>query len=151
MSGEMQRLRAMARVMDDAVRVPGTTFRIGLDALLGLIPGVGDLAGGLTTAYTIVAAQRLGAPRIVLLRMFWNVVVDTVVGSIPLLGDVFDAAYRANRRNVQLLEAYTATPIRTERSSKAFMLMVIGALTVVVCGGIVLALLLARAIWTALF
>jgi hypothetical protein len=151
MNGEMQRLRAIARIMDDAVRVPGTNFRIGLDALFGLIPGAGDLAGGLTTAYTIVAAQRLGAPRIVLLRMFWNVVVDTVFGSIPVLGDLFDAAYRANRRNVQLLEAYSASPVRAHRSSKAFMVMVIAALILVVSAGIAVAFLLARALWTALF
>lgn len=151
MNGELQRLRTIARVMDDAVRIPGTNFRVGLDALLGLVPGVGDVAGGLTTAYTMVAAQRLGAPRIVLVRMFWNVLVDTVFGSIPVLGDFFDAAYRANRRNVQLLEAYSAAPARTERSSKAFVAALIAALVVVLAGGVTLAFLLVRALWTALF
>jgi hypothetical protein len=151
MSDELQRLRALARVMDDAVRVPGTNFRVGLDALLGLVPGLGDVAGGLTTAYTIVAAQRLGAPRIVLLRMFWNVLVDTVFGSIPLLGDFFDAAYRANRRNVQILESYTTAPARTQRASKAFMIAIIFALGLVIGAGVALAFLLVRALWNALF
>jgi hypothetical protein len=147
---ELQRLRTIARVMDDAVRVPGTNFRVGLDALLGLVPGLGDVAGGLTTAYTIVAAQKLGAPRIVLLRMFWNVLIDTVVGSIPFLGDVFDAAYRANRRNVQLLESYMTAPTRTQRASKAFLVAVIVALVLVVGAGLTVAFLLVRALWNAL-
>src|SRR5215207_1034330 len=117
MADDLKTLRTLARVMDDAVVIPGTRFRIGLDALIGLIPGVGDLAGGVTTAYALLVAQRLGAPPTVLFRIVWNVLVDTIFGSIPLLGDLFDAGFRANRRNAQLLERYVAAPERTRRSS----------------------------------
>jgi hypothetical protein len=148
---ELEGLRAMARVMDDAILVPGTRFRIGLDALIGLIPGMGDVAGGVTAAYALVVAQRLGAPRSVLLRMVWNVLVDSVLGAVPLAGDLFDAAYRANRRNVQLLERFAGAPARTARSSRLFLGLTLAALALIVLGGIVLALLAVRAIGRALF
>jgi hypothetical protein len=151
MATSLTTLRNIARVMDDAVRIPGTNFRVGLDAILGLFPGVGDVAGGLTTAYTIVAAQRMGAPNSVLLRMLWNVLVDTVVGSVPVLGDLFDAAYRANRRNVDLVEAYASAPAQTERSSKAFVVVLMIGLVLIVIGGITVTYLLVRALWQLLF
>ena len=137
--------------MDDAVRIPGTNFRIGLDALLGLIPGVGDVAGGATTAYTILAAHRMGAPKAVLVRMLINVLLDTVVGSVPVLGDLFDASYRANRRNVNLIEKYAGAPVATQKSSSAFVVLLLVALVAIVFGGLVLAFLVARALYNALF
>lgn len=137
--------------MDDAVRIPGTNFRIGLDAVLGLIPGVGDVAGGATTAYTIIAAHRLGAPKSVLIRMLFNVLLDTLVGSIPVLGDLFDASFRANRRNVQLIEAYAGMPATTERSSKVFVGFLIVTLVALIVGGMVLAYMIARALFNAIF
>lgn len=100
----LARLRALARLLDAAVRVPGTSFRVGLDPLLGLIPGVGDLLGAGITAYLIWEARRLGASRAVLARMVANAGLDALVGAVPLAGDVFDAAFRANLRNVRLLE-----------------------------------------------
>ncbi|HSL72732.1 MAG TPA: DUF4112 domain-containing protein [Longimicrobiales bacterium] len=148
---ELEGLRALARVMDDAVTIPGTRFRIGLDALIGLVPGLGDVAGGVTAAYALVVAQRLGAPRSVLLRMVGNVLVDAVVGAVPALGDVFDAAYRANRRNVQLLERFAVAPARTERSSKLFLGLVLALLALVLISGIMLAFVVTRAIGRALF
>ena len=151
MSTQLTRLRALARVMDDAVAIPGTRFRVGLDALLGLVPGVGDVAGGVTTAYTILAAHRLGAPRTVLIRMLWNVLVDTIFGSVPVLGDLFDAAYRANRRNVLLVEQFAAAPLQTERSSSGFVVLLLIALVAIVIGGLALAFLVARAAYNALF
>jgi hypothetical protein len=151
MSKHLTTLRQIARVMDDAVRVPGTDFRIGLDAILGLFPGLGDVAGGLTTAYTIVVAQQMGAPKAVLLRMLWNVLVDTVVGSVPVLGDVFDAAYRANRRNVNLVEKYSLAPTETERSSKGFVAVLLIGLALIVIGGITVTYLLVRALWQLIF
>ena len=137
--------------MDDAVAIPGTRFRVGLDAILGLVPGVGDVAGGMTTAYTILAAHRLGAPKPVLIRMLWNVLVDTIVGTVPVLGDLFDAAYRANRRNVQLVEQFTAAPAQVERSSLGFVIVLLIALAAIVIGGLALAFLVARATFNVLF
>jgi hypothetical protein len=124
-------------VLDEAIRIPGTNIRIGLDALLGLLPGGGDVAAGVFSGLIILQAARTGAPTPVLGRMLGNVVLDVVVGSIPLLGDIFDVAWRANSKNVRLLEAWLDRPATTKRAS---------ALTV---GGIFLLLLLviALAVW----
>jgi hypothetical protein len=132
--------------MDDAVRVPGTNFRFGLDALIGLIPGAGDVAGGITTAYTILAAQQMGVPKPVLLRMVWNVLVDTVVGSVPLLGDLFDIGFKANRRNVQLVEAFAAAPRQTERSSQAFVAVLLLLVVLIIAGGVAITWLLLKSL-----
>src|SRR5688500_16273473 len=98
-TGDLRSSRALARILDTAVRIPGTQIRFGLDALLGLIPGAGDVAGALLSSYIILAAARQGAPRAVLLRMIGNVALDSMVGAIPVLGDIFDVAFKSNARN----------------------------------------------------
>jgi hypothetical protein len=118
-------LRRIAWILDDLVRVPGTSRRFGLDPVLGLIPGGGDIAGSVLSAYIVVAASRLGAPSSVILRMGWNVVVDTALGAVPLLGDLFDASWKANRRNVALLDHYLDQPGSVRRSSR---LVLVGVL-----------------------
>jgi Domain of unknown function (DUF4112) len=130
-------MRDLARVLDEAIRIPGTNIRIGLDALLGLLPGGGDVAGGLFSGVIILQAARLGVPTSVLARMLGNVALDVVFGAIPILGDVFDVAWRANTRNVRLLESWRERPASTKRAS---------ALAV---GGILLALflLIGLAVW----
>jgi hypothetical protein len=137
--------------MDDAVRVPGTNIRVGLDALIGLVPGVGDVAGGAATAYTIMAAERMGAPKSVLVRMVLNVLIDTVVGSIPLLGDLFDIGFKANRRNVQLLEAFAVAPQQTQRASGAFVALMLVLVGLIVAAGLAVTFLLVRAILQTIF
>jgi hypothetical protein len=132
------------------LRVPGTNWRFGLDALVGLIPGMGDVAAGVAPSYTLVAAQRMGAPPAVLLRMVWNVLVDTVVGSVPFLGDLFDAGYKANLRNVRLLERYLAAPGTTRRASRAFLALLLALVALIVAGGLFLTYLLVRALLQAL-
>jgi hypothetical protein len=89
--------------MDSAIVVPGLRLRIGADALLGLVPGIGDVASGLIGAYLIYEAHRLGAPRSALARMAANLALDTAVGSIPVAGDIWDFFFRANDRNMQIL------------------------------------------------
>src|SRR5688572_26569735 len=91
----MQRLRALAWLLDNSIPLPGG-FRIGVDALLGLIPGIGDAMGALISAYIVNEARNMGAPRSVLLRMMGNVMLETMIGAIPFAGDLFDAAYKAN-------------------------------------------------------
>ena len=113
-------LRALTRLMDEALAVPGTRLRVGLDSLLGLIPGIGDLAGAAVSGYALLVAARLGAPSPVLLRMLLNIGVDTVVGAVPLLGDLFDLGWKANRRNLQLLERYLERPAATEWSARSW-------------------------------
>lgn len=96
------RMRLAARLLDDSIRVPGTRFRVGIDPLLGLVPGAGDALTGALSLYVVVEAARLGVSYATLVRMLANVAVDVAGGSVPLLGDVFDAAWKANVRNVEL-------------------------------------------------
>lgn len=95
-------LRAYAHLLDSAVRLPGG-FRIGLDGLVGLVPGIGDLVGAGLSGYLVVAAARLGIPRAVVARMIANVAIETAVGIVPVVGDVFDFVFKANERNARLL------------------------------------------------
>ena len=132
MPTERNRLRDLARVLDEAIRIPGTNIRIGLDALLGLVPGGGDVAGGVFSGLIILQAARDGAPTPVLGRMLANVVIDVVFGAIPILGDVFDVAWRANSRNVRLLDAWRERPASTKRASVFSVAAILIALLVLV-------------------
>jgi hypothetical protein len=116
---QLQGLRALTRLMDEAVAVPGTRFRVGLDSLLGFIPGVGDLAGAAVSGYALLVAVRLRAPVAVLLRMLVNIGVDALTGVVPFVGDLFDLAWKANRRNLRLLEEYLEQPAATTRTSRS--------------------------------
>lgn len=94
----------LARLLDTQWRIPGTNMRFGLDPVVGLVPGLGDVAAGLVSAYIVLLAARLKLPAGVIARMIGNVAVDVVFGSVPLLGSVFDLFYKANRRNLRLLQ-----------------------------------------------
>lgn len=100
------RLDALARVLDSAVRIPGSEIRVGVDALLGLVPVIGDIISGLISSYILLEARRLGASRWTIARMAANSTIDTVVGAVPIVGDVFDVAYRSNLRNIALLRRH---------------------------------------------
>jgi len=113
-----ERLRQLAWLLDSSIPVPGTRLTIGLDALIGLFPFVGDLVGVLLSAYIVGEAARLGAPKSVLWRMSLNAGIEGLVGIVPLAGDVFDAAFKANQRNVRLLDAWLDEPRRTVRNSR---------------------------------
>ena len=102
------RIEAIARLMDDRFMIPGTSTRIGLDALIGLVPVVGDLVSQAISSYLIWEARQLGVSRLVIGRMIANTAIDTVVGIVPFVGDAFDIAFRANRKNVMLLKAHLA-------------------------------------------
>ena len=99
----IERLRQLAFLLDDRFRIPGTSYRIGLDGLIGLVPGFGDAATTLLSLYIVLGARRLGVPVTKLGRMGLNVGLDAVLGAVPLVGDLFDVAWKANRRNLALL------------------------------------------------
>jgi len=100
------RLDALARVMDSAVQIPGTNIRMGLDAFLGLLPGIGDAIGAAISSYLIWEAKQMGVSKLVLARMAGNVAIDTVIGAVPFAGDIFDVAYKANLKNMALLKKH---------------------------------------------
>lgn len=127
----LERLRALAWLLDSSIPLPGG-FRIGLDALLGLVPVVGDIAGALFAGFILNEARSLGAPRSVLWRMSANVVIETLVGSIPVLGDLFDAGFKANLRNIALLEQYQLEPQRSRRQSRGFLFAIAAVLLLLV-------------------
>jgi len=99
----LRRIQAMARVMDTAFRIPGTGISFGADSILGLVPGVGDAGGALVGLLIVNEARRLGVPNATLAKMLGNIGLDTIGGSLPLLGDLFDVYFKSNRRNLQLV------------------------------------------------
>lgn len=100
------RLDALARIMDSAVQIPGTNIRMGVDALLGLLPVIGDAISASISSYLIWEAKQMGVSKFVLARMAGNVAIDTVIGAVPFAGDIFDVAYKANMKNVALLKKH---------------------------------------------
>src|SRR4051812_31197827 len=98
-----ERLAQVAWLLDSSIPIPGTRLTIGLDAIVGLFPVIGDLIGVLFSSYILSEASRLGAPKPVLMRMAFNIGIEGLVGIVPFAGDVFDAAWKANQRNVSLL------------------------------------------------
>jgi len=148
-SDPLARARTLARLLDSAAKVPGTGIRFGADAVLGLIPGLGDIGGAALAGYLVILAQRLGAPRAVVLRMLANVAVDTIAGTVPLIGDLFDVAYKSNIRNVALLEQAVQKPAETKRASRLVVFATLAGLVVLVAGALVVAVLAVRAIAAA--
>jgi hypothetical protein len=111
----LELIRRVSQLLDSAMVVPGTSFRFGLDPILGLLPGLGDLVSPLFTIGVIWQARDLGIPRVVQLRMIFNVAIDTLLGMVPLAGDLFDFAWKSNIMNLALLErhAYEEHPPST--------------------------------------
>jgi uncharacterized protein DUF4112 len=144
---ELARARALSRILDSAVGIPGTPLRIGLDAILGIIPGGGDILGAALSGYIVLIAARRGIPRPVLWRMLANVAIDTGFGAVPLIGDMFDVAWRSNTKNVDLLERHAASPRETTRRSRLLGFAVAALILLALAGLATLGFLLARAVW----
>ncbi|HVC90429.1 MAG TPA: DUF4112 domain-containing protein [Acidobacteriaceae bacterium] len=126
-----ENLDMLAHVLDDWLRIPGTSIRFGLDAIIGLVPGIGDVLGGLASCILLVAAWLRGVPYITLVRMSANVGIEVLIGSIPLLGDAFDVAWKANRRNYKLLTRHVAEPRVHTWKDWAFLAALGGAIVTV--------------------
>lgn len=143
----LSRYTSIAELFDQAFRVPGTRWRFGLDALLGLIPGLGDAAGALLGAYGLLVARQLGAPTAVQARMLGNLALDALVGAVPVAGDLFDFAFKAHVRNRLLLERWLAHPRPVQRRSRAVLYAGLLALLLVVGGALWLAIAALRALF----
>ena len=137
----LARLRMIAQLFDRALPIPGTKWRFGLDALFGLAPGLGDMAGALVAVYALHVARDLRAPNAVQLMMLMNIALDALIGSIPLVGDVFDFAFQAQTRSLALLDAWMSLPDRTARRSRRSLVLMPLAILVV------FATLTALAVW----
>ena len=119
-------LRRFASWLDAGFTVPGTAVRFGLDPIIGLVPGFGDAAGAVLSTWILAEAVRRAVPRTTVVRIAANIAIDAVAGGVPLLGDLFDVAWKANLRNVELLERHAADPVRARGADRLFV-AVLGA------------------------
>jgi hypothetical protein len=147
----VRRVRVLGKLLDNSIPIPGTSWKIGLDPIIGLIPGVGDIAGALLSGYIVLEAVRAEVPTFTLVRMIVNVGIDTLLGAIPALGDVFDAAWKANMMNVALLERHLASTdvavIPKGRNALGVLAVAIVALVIIVGAGLALGIFAARLLW----
>jgi hypothetical protein len=120
----LERLRMLTLLFDQAIGIPGTRFRFGLDALFVLVPGLGDLAGGLVAVYALQVARRLRVPSEIQLHMLSNIALDALIGTVPVIGDVFDFVFKAQTRNLALLDTWLETPHQTARRSKRGLILI---------------------------
>lgn len=124
-------LRQVSRLLDSAFVVPGTTYRIGLDPILGLLPGLGDLASPLFMIGLLWQSRDLGVPRVVQLRMLGNVAIDSIVGMVPLAGDLFDFAWKSNDMNMALLDQHAYEERPASAGDWMFVILMIALLVVI--------------------
>jgi hypothetical protein len=129
----INRLRRISRLLDNAIGIPGTKFRFGLDPILGLLPGGGDTVAGGLSAYIVVEAARMGLPREVLWQMVVNIILDSLAGTIPIVGDLFDLGWKANVKNIALLEKHLEVA-ESNKSDRLFIFGLILLLTFIILG-----------------
>ncbi len=142
-SPRLKRLRQLSRLLDSAILIPGTNQRIGLDPVIGLIPGGGDTISAALSGYIIIEAALIGLPREALVRMVMNLLIDTVVGSVPVVGDVFDVVSKANLRNMQIVESHVKAPQTSAKADKLFIgLLIVGLLVFAIAVGAITVLVL---------
>lgn len=146
----LRRVRTLSYLLDNAIRIPGTRHRIGLDPLIGLLTGGGDIAGAILSAYIILEATRFGLPRKTLMQMLGNLLTDSIVGSLPLIGDLFDVTWKANTRNLALLEAHVANPQPQRAADRGFIFFVIALLVLIVVGVAAVTVLVVNLLFRAL-
>src|SRR3954465_642162 len=136
----------IAFIMDDVMRVPGTKFRFGLDPLIGLIPGIGDTSSALVSGFALIQALRLGVPKILLARMAGNILVNEVIGIIPVVGDAFSFWFKSNARNYEIIRNHRLGAAPPSRSDWLFVIGILVVLFVVVCVGIAVSFLILGAV-----
>ena len=134
---KLLRLKRLSHNLDEAFTIPGTERKIGIDPIIGLIPGGGDLIGGALSIYIMHAGIRMGMPRSVIIRMFGNIALEFIIGCIPIIGDLFDAMWKSNQRNVKLIE----DSIISEEKNTIFGYLLIGVLIKTLATAILLAII----------
>jgi hypothetical protein len=139
--------RWLAVVMDNFLRFPGTKLRFGVDPIIGLLPGIGDAASAIISTLALVYAARYRLPKILLVRMALNILINELVGIIPGLGDAFSFWFKSNVRNYEVLRRYAAAPERARKADWIFVFAVVAVLVLIVCIGLIVSLLVVQAIW----
>lgn len=129
---ERSHAATLARLLDSAIPLPGG-FRIGLDGIIGLIPGIGDAITGLFSLLILQEAYKRRVPKMILVRMALNILIDTLLGAIPIIGDIFDFFWKANTKNIQLLNDYTYSPQRTYRKATFASVLMLMGVVVALC------------------
>lgn len=157
-ASSLKRLKQISHLLDNAIKIPFTKYRFGLDPILGLIPGGGDMAGGLMSVYIVFEAARMGVPAETLGKMGLNIVFDLLAGTVPVLGDLVDVAWKANSQNVSLLEAHVAAlePARVaapenKLRQRLVAVAVILALIALILGMAALSVWVATSLWNLIF
>ena len=140
----------LAKILDTTVKIPGTPFYVGLDPLLGLIPGIGDMLANLIGAVILILAARLQVPRIVITRMSLNLLINGTVGAIPIVGDLFSIWFRSHARNAQLLRRAAAQPYREKQQARLYVSCIIGGTVVLLLLGIAAVLWIVVKVWAAI-
>jgi uncharacterized protein DUF4112 len=152
--GEADRLwfaKFLADLLDQRFTIPGTSIRIGLDPIISLVPGIGDLLANLTGSLILVIAAQLGVPKVVLARMGINIAINTIIGAVPIFGDVVSIWYRSNVKNVELLQRYLARPSkRAESRDWLFVIVLIVGLLALLGGIVVAGIWVFKQIWELL-
>ena len=141
----------IAYIMDEVVRLPGTKFRFGLDPVLGLIPGIGDTSSALVSAFALVQAVRLGVPKVVLVRMTLNILVNELIGVVPVVGDAFSFWFKSNARNYEIIKHHRLGTTAPKRSDWLFVVGILLLLFVIVCAGIAISFLVLGALVRLVF
>ena len=140
-AAKVTRLRRLSHLLDKAIPIPGTKLRFGLDPIIGLLPGGGDTVTGALSAYIVVEAARMGVPRNILGQMVGNILLDSAVGSIPVLGDLFDVGWKANVKNMVLLEKHLNLNLENKQVDRLFVCGLIAVLTLIIIGFATIAVL----------
>lgn len=143
----LRRIELLSYLLDGCIKVPGTTIKVGLDPIIGLLPGVGDVVGGWASLYLVYLAARAGLPSMALIRMIGNVLVDVIIGAIPVFGDLFDFGWKVNLRNLALVDRYISRdPGLTSRSARDVSTMVVLLIASVAVGLVAILVLIVWAL-----
>jgi hypothetical protein len=147
----LRRLRRLSYLLDKAIPIPGTPIRVGLDSIMGLLPGAGDFLGTAFSAYIVLESARLGLPRAALVQMVSNIIFDTVLGTVPVLGDLADVTWKANVKNIELLEEHLdAPPQQRQQADWFFLALLLGGLLLVVMLVAAISVMLLRWLFSAI-
>lgn len=147
----ISQLKLLSNLLDEAITIPGSNYRIGIDPILGLFPGVGDYLGTFLSGYILFQSTRLGVGKATLLSMTTNILTEMLVGIIPVLGDFFDVTWKANKRNMILLFAHLDNPQETEKASLLLIIVLFTGLFFVLIITSFITFLVLQFLWKLLF